>query len=161
MLPCVFTSALSMVALPRIAQAETNPKELKRLLGICTGGCVPVASLCAAALYVCAPVFSNVLYRLPELTPLFRLCAPMTVLFACVHLTSSILSSLGQQTASMIGSSTVSVVTLILTWLWTADPNLRLTGVVWAQSVGQILSLAFNSIIFVCWNRKRNQTVFL
>ena len=41
MLPCVFTSALSMVALPRIARAEDDPGELRRLLATCLASCLP------------------------------------------------------------------------------------------------------------------------
>ena len=32
LLPCIFTSALSMVSLPRLAKAEKNRPELKRML---------------------------------------------------------------------------------------------------------------------------------
>lgn len=157
MLPCVFTSALSMVSLPRIAQAEEQPSELRRLLGLCLMSCIPVSMLCAGGLYLLAPFFSNVLYRLPELTELFRFCAPLAVLYAISHMSSSILSALGQQTQSMYVSCLSSVLTLGLTWFFVGKPHLRLSGVVLAQFGGQVAMVVLNAAVFVGWNRKHQR----
>ena len=63
MLPCVFTSALSMVALPRIAKAEDNPRELRRLLLTCLASCLPVSLACTALVFAAAPFLANTVYR--------------------------------------------------------------------------------------------------
>lgn len=155
MLPCIFTSALSMVALPKIAKAEEQPSEMRRLLLLCTSSCMPFSALCGAGIYLCAPLLAVKVYQLPELSELFRLCAPMTWLMSLQHLAGSILSALGQQKRALYASSIVSVVTLALTWLWAADPTLRITGVVWAQYSGSLLSLLLSCLILHKWRRER------
>ena len=141
MLPCVFTSALSMVAVPRLSRAEDHPQEFSRLIRLCLTGCLPAAVVSAGLIYLAAPLLSNQVYRQPELTELFRLCAPMTMLFALSHLCGSVLSALGQQKASMLSSCAVSVVSVMLTWLWAGDPALRLLGVIRAQYISQLMSI--------------------
>ena len=91
MLPCVFTSALSMVALPRIAKAEDDPRELKRLILTCLGSCLPVALGCTALVYL--PLAGSGQYRLPyggADPALFRMGAPLTALFAVSHLIGAV-----------------------------------------------------------------------
>lgn len=156
MLPCVFTSALSMVALPKLVKAEEKPGEMRRLLGLCFAVLIPIASICAGGLYLLAPFLSNRLYRLAELTSLFRFCAPMTVLFALSHMTGSVLSALGQQKRSMYASCLVSVATLFFTCLWARNPALRLYGVVFAQYAGQLLSILSSVILLLLWHREHH-----
>lgn len=155
MLPCIFTSAISMVALPRIAQAEENPAELRRLLLQCLLGCVPVSLICSVAIFAASKVLAVSVYRLPELSALFRHCAPMTVLLALAHLTGSVLSALGQQKRTFYASCLVSCATLALTWLWAGDPAQRLMGVVRAQYVSHALSIALSVAILLLWRRER------
>ena len=141
MLPCIFTSALSMVMIPRIAQAEEQPSELRRLLVKSALACMPFSALCAFGIAAAAPLLALRIYRLAELTDLFRLCAPMTLLFSANHLTGSALSALGMQKKSLFASAFVSVLTLGLTWLWAGNPSLRLGGVIQAQYAGSLSSL--------------------
>lgn len=144
-LPCIFTSALSMVILPRITQAEQQPSELRRLLLKGLAGCIPFSAVCSAAIYACAPLLSIRVFGLAELTALFRLCAPMTFLLSLEHLTANFLSALGQQKQSLFASCMVSVITLALTWLLTAQPQMRIEGVVAAQYAGHLTCLGFDS----------------
>ena len=155
MLPCVFTSALSMVSLPKLAKAEEKPGELRRILGLCVSALLPAGMLCTAAVYLLAPFLSCRVYRLAELTDLFRFCAPMTLLFALSHLTGSVLSALGQQKRTLYASSLISVVTLLLTWLCAGSPSLRLRGVVIAQYAGQILTFISSLLLLWKWRRER------
>jgi len=157
MLPCVFTSALSMVAVPRLAQCEEKPQEFKRLLTLCVTGCIPVAVISAWLIRLLSSFLSNTVYRQAELTTLFRLCAPMTVLMAAEHLSGSILSALGQQKRSMYASCAVSCTTLLLTWLWAAEPASRLHGVIAAQYVGHTLGLALNLLLVFLWKREKQR----
>lgn len=156
MLPLIFTSSLSMVLIPRITKSEDHFAKLYRLLAISIGTCFPIAAVCTGMLYWFSPVLANVVYRQAELNSLFRICAPLSILFALGHLTSSILSALGQQRRSMFASVAVSVSTLALTWIWT--PKNQLTGVVHAQYAGQLISLALNGIIFFLWHRDRHHS---
>lgn len=155
MLPGIFTSALSMVTLPRIAQAEEQPSELKRLLLLCAAACIPFSLLCWAAIWGAAPFLSVVVFRQPELRALFEQCAPMTVLMSLNHLGGSVLSALGQQRRSLYASCIVSLATLWLTWLWAASPDLRITGVIRAQYAGLTVSLLSTVLIFWRWRRER------
>jgi len=144
MLPGIFTSAISMVALPRIAKAEEQPSELKRLLCLSASGCTVFAMLCAIAVWCASPFLAIRLYRQAELAHLFRLCAPMTLLFSANHLLGSTLSALGLQKQSLYVSCSVSLVTLGLTCLWAADPAMRLQGVVLSQYAGHGLTLVLS-----------------
>ena len=141
MLPCVFTGSLSMVLLPRIALAEKDPRELG--LGS------------AAAVWLAAPLLARWLYRLPELTPLFRFGAPLCLLFAFAHVSGGVLSALGLQKLSMLGSLPVSGLTLLLIWLLPARPELRQYGVLLAQGVGQLCMLFWNLGVLVFRQKKR------
>lgn len=158
MLPGIFTSALSMVTLPRIAKAEERPRELRRLLFMSFAACLPFSLLCWLAIHAAAPVLSLMVYRQPELRPLFEQCAPMTVLMSLNHLGASVLSALGQQRRSLYASCAVSVVTLALTWYLTEKPALRIAGVIQAQYAGLILSLVLVVAIFCLWRRERSIT---
>lgn len=155
MLPGVFTSALAMVSLPKIAKAEQSPSLLRRLLLLCAGSCLPVAAFCTAAIHIAAPFLAQRIFRLPELTALFRLCAPLTLLTAAGHVTGTVLSGLGLQNASMVISSIVSLCTLGMTWLWAGDTNRRIAGVVHAQYAGQILSILLSVLWLLYWKKKR------
>lgn len=155
MLPCIFTSALSMVAIPRIAKAEDHLHELKRLLILCVASALPVALLSSGAIYLTASFLANRIYRMAELADLFRLAAPLTALFAFSHVTGGIISALGQQKRSMIGALIISTITLIFTYLLTANPALRLSGVVYAQGIGQTATILWNIGILVIWRRER------
>ena len=159
MLPCVFTSALSMVALPRIAKAEDDPRELKRLILTCLGSCLPVALGCTALVYLSAPVLANTVYRMAELTALFRAGAPLTALFAVSHLIGAVTTALGQQKRSMYGAVAVSGATLAMTCLLAAMPGLRLYGVIAAQAVGQVLILLWNVGILALWRKERRSVI--
>lgn len=157
MLPCIFTSALSMVALPRLSKAEEVPSELKRLLCLCFGASIPVALLCMLAVYVSAPLLANVVYRLAELSDLFRFCAPLTAMFALSHVIGGIVAALGQQKRSMYGALVASFVTLIMTCFLTADPRIRVNGVVYAQAAGQLISIFWGLGVIALWRKERRQ----
>lgn len=158
MLPCVFTSALSMVALPKLAQNEDKPKELKRVLLICFNACLAVAVVSWAAVSLTAPFLANNVYRMAELADLFRLAAPLAFLFAFSHVSGGVIAALGQQKRSMYGVLPVSIITLTLTWCLTAQPGMRLNGVIWAQMVGQMAAIVWNIVTLLWWRRdKRRQ----
>ncbi|MCI5957342.1 MAG: oligosaccharide flippase family protein [Clostridiales bacterium] len=155
MLPCVFTSALSMVAMPRIAKAEETPAELKRLILLCFASCVPMGLLCAGVVYASAPLLANRVYRLAELAELFRFSAPLTLLLALGHLTGGITASLGQQKRSMYGALAVSLLTMTLTCRLTVQPGLRLYGVILAQAAGEVLHIGWNLGVLFLWRHER------
>ncbi len=153
MLPFIFTSALSMVALPRLAKAEKNRAELKRLLLVCFGAALLVGLLSWGIIHWAAPLLSLRVYRMAELAPLFRLSGPLALLAAVGHVAMSVIAALGQQKRSMVGTLVTSVVSLVLTYLWTALPEYRLQGVIWAQSIAQLAMLLWN--LAILWKSLR------
>lgn len=161
MLPCIFTSALSMVMVPRIAKAESRPKELKRLIFLCTLCCAAAGFLGYGVLIITSPLFARLIFRLPELTEWIRMAAPLALLFPFAHVTGGLLASLGQQKLSMVGSVPVSAITLGLTWLLCAEPTLRQKGVIIAQGAGQIILLLWNVFVLQSWFRQRRKTYSL
>ncbi len=156
MLPCVFTSALTMVALPRLAKAEDSPKELRRLLLLCMGTSLPIGLICSTGVYLLAPFLANSLYRTAELSVIFRQSAPLAALFSISHVMNGISAALGQQKRSMYGAIPISTLTLILTYVLTANPNMRLYGVIAAQTVCQIISMLWQLGVLLMWRKERH-----
>lgn len=157
MLPCIFTAALSMVMLPKIALAEENPRALKRILLQCLYASLPVAALSWALIYLSAPLLANRVYRLAELAELFRLAAPLAFLHALAHISSGMIVGLGLQKRSLYGALPVSAATLLLTWRLAANPSMRLNGVVLAQEIGQIANILWSAVVLVWWRYERRR----
>ncbi len=153
MLPGIFTSALSMVIVPRIAKAEEQPSELRRLLLISLCASVPIAGICVLLVYGCAPLLAIYVYHQAELTVLFRFCAFQIMLFSVNHLIGSTLSALGQQRRSLYASALSAVCSVLLTWLWTAQSGMN--GVIRAQYASQILSIVLGSFALLCWKQEQ------
>ena len=153
LLPGIFTSALSMVALPRLAKAEENRQATLGLMIRCTGACCGVGLLCAGTIYLCAGLLANVVYRQAELASLFRLCAPLTALLAIDHILGSVLTALGQQKSAMIGASAVSVLSLGLIWALTGLPDWRLHGVILSHYASHLGSILWEAGVLWHWFR--------
>ena len=151
MLPGIFTSALSMVMVPRIAKAEEKPSELGRLLRLCVYSSMPISVLFAVLVYCCAPFMANVLYRQAELSELFRLSAFQLLLFPLNHLIGSTLSALGQQRRSLVVSCITALVTLVMTWLFAGEPLLRIKGIICAQYMSQLISVTLGFFMLLRW----------
>lgn len=161
MLPCIFTGALSLVLVPRLAKTENRLHELKRLIWLCLFCCAAAGIFSCGVLYITAPLFARMVFRLPELTGWIRSATPLALLFPFAHVTGGILASLGQQKLSMVGSIPVSLFTLALTWLLCANPTLRQKGVLIAQGAGQIALLLWNIFVLTKWFRERRNAYSL
>ncbi|MDD3336541.1 MAG: oligosaccharide flippase family protein [Eubacteriales bacterium] len=157
MLPCIFTSALTMVMLPKLAQAEEEPTELKRILLRCLYACAPVALASWLLIYSAAPLLANQVYRMAELGDLFRRSAFLAFLFAFSHVSGGVVTALGQQKRTLYGAIPISALTLGLTWILTVRPEMRLHGAILAQEIGQIASIVWNFFI-VIWRRRELRT---
>ena len=156
MLPGIFTSALSMVMVPRIAKAEEKPSELGRLLRICLYGTIPLSALMAACIRMLAPVLANVIYRQAELTVLFQQTAFQILLFPISHLVLSTLSALGQQRRSLYVSVITACSTLFLTWLLAGNPAFRIKGIIFAQYANHLLSILLGCFMLLRWKREHS-----
>ncbi len=147
MAPCVFTSALSMVALPRLAKAEGEPERLKALLAQFTRDSLLIGFLCMAGVYWLSPFVAARVFRLPELTGLFRIAAPLVPLMSLAHISSGMVAGLGQQKRAFWGALLSSGMTLLLHMLLTTQPTLRLTGALIALSAGEVLTASWNMAV--------------
>ena len=156
MMPGVFTSALSMVLIPRIAKAEEKPSELGRLFRLSLFSTLPLAGLCAVLVYFSSPVLAQSIYRQAELTPLFRRSAWQILLFPVNHLLGSTLSALGQQRRSFYVSVICSSATLMLTWLAAGNPAMRINGIICVQYASQFLSIALGIAALILWKCKHS-----
>ncbi len=149
MLPCVFTSALSMVMLPRFAQAEADRARLGALSLRVLGSGTAVWLLCAGAIALLSPFLASAVYRLPELSPLFRAACPLVALSSCNHALAGIIAGLGKQKQGMPASLCSSVLALLLTYWLTALPPLRLYGAVIAATAELALLTAWNACVLL------------
>ena len=157
MTPCIFTGALGMVMAPRLAQSDENARQCRQLLIKLFAAGLVVSVLCTFALAALAPVFAVMVYRLPELTSLFRAATPLCFLCAFENLTVGAITSLGLQKRAMYGALPSSLTALLITWFLTAQPFFRLHGVIIGLAVGHIFCILWNGWILLGW--WQNQTV--
>ena len=157
MLPCIFTGALGMVMAPRLSQSEENTRQCKQLLFKLFASGLTVSAFCTAGIFFCAPVFAVMIYRLPELTALFRAASPLCFLCAVENLTGGAIHSLGLQKSAMYGALPSSLCALAVTWILTARPTIRLHGVIIGLAIGHLFCILWNCLILNRW--WRDQTV--
>ncbi len=149
MLPSVFTGALAMIAAPALAERQKRPQALKNLFYRLLLATVGISALAMLVVYFGAELFSRYLYHQPELAPLLRVLSPMVVVFGVQQVTGSMLAGLGLQRKGLIASLIGSAMTLLMTWIMTAAPHLRLSGCAYAMIAGQTLSVLINlSMLF-------------
>ena len=153
MLPCIFTGALSLVMAPKLAQSEEKPRLCRQLLIRLFAVGASVSLICTLGMALLAPFFSVVIYRLPELTTLFRAATPLCFLCAAENLTGGTITSLGLQKYTVYGAFPASMTALVTTWILTAMPAFRLNGVIIGLAVGHILCIIWNAGIITKWWR--------
>ncbi len=153
MLPCIFTGALSLVMAPKLAQSEENPRACKSLIIRLLAAGVLVSLLCSICMVLLAPFLANLVYRLPELTALFRAAAPLCFLCAAENLIGGVITSLGLQKHMVYGAFPSSMAALLTTWILAAIPSFRLNGVIIGLAVGHILCILWNGWIIIRWWR--------
>ncbi len=152
LLPCIFTSALSMVLLPKLAKAERDRARRRRLLWLSLGASAGIGALCAALIYIAAPLLAVRAFRQPELAGVLRASCPLTALCAVSHAASGAMAGLGMQKRALYGALIASSVSLALIYPLTADPALRLYGALIAQTAAQAAGLLWN---LACMKTKR------
>jgi O-antigen/teichoic acid export membrane protein len=153
MLPCIFTGALNMVMAPRLAQSEEKARLCKGILLRLFAAGLFAAAGCSGILWLLAPFFSNVIYRLPELKELFRAATPLCFLCAAENLTGGAVTSLGLQKQTVYGAVPASMASLVITYALTANPAFRLEGVILGLAAGHVLCILWNGAILSGWWR--------
>ena len=144
MMPSVVTSALAMVVSPAVAKRQQSAGPLRALVRKTLLGALGVCLLCAALVYLSAGFIAERIYRQAELLPLLRFMSPMVVLFGIHQVVNAMLAGLGVQKKALYASLSGSTFSLILTFLLTARPQLRLYGYAFASMAGHTLTLLLN-----------------
>lgn len=153
-LPGMLTGALATVGGPAAARCKSRKKENRlifRLLSMALG----TGMLSAGGLYFFAPLLAKSLYRLPEVSPLLRAMCPLSVLLPVQQVASGLMTGLGLQKKALIASLLGAGVTLLCTYLWTADPLLHIYGAGYGNLAGHGLSL-FCSLVFLFCREKED-----
>lgn len=144
MIPSVFTGALAMVSAPALAARQDSGKAMRKMAWKLLPAAMGISLCATAVIYVGADLLSTKLYHQPDLFPLLRALAPLVLVFGLQQVSNSMLAGLGLQRKALIGSMFGSLLTLALTWIWAADPTLRLIGCAYAMIAGQGITLLFN-----------------
>lgn len=159
MLPGILTNALSVITLPKIAKAEENPSEIRRILILCLLLTLPLSVICAVMIYLGAPLLANRMYRHAELTTLFRWSASQLVLFPISHLLLNTLSALGKQKLTLAVSLLSALFSLAITWFLAGEPNLRILGVILSQYASQFFTIGLSLVALIRWRADQRITI--
>ena len=151
-LPCMLSGALSTVGGPAIARCRTKKAESRLIVRVLLSACI-AGFLCAGGLYVLSPVLARSFYRLPELTPLIRLCCPLAVVLPLRQAMSGLMTGLGLQKRSLRASLLGSAALLLCAWQWL--PLWGIAGAAWAHMAGYGLSLVCEAAGLFCRPRRR------
>ena len=146
-LPGMLSGALGTVGGPAAARCKTRRDE-NRLLARLAMTALAAGLMCAAALYFFAPLIALRLYRLPEIAPLLRAMLPLTLLMPLQQVFSGLMAGLGLQKKTLRASLIGGIVTLAFTYLWAANPALRIFGAGYASMLGHLVTLLCTGISF-------------
>ena len=141
LLPGLFSGAVALVCGPAMARCRSRFAE--RRLGVrMILASLAVGSIGAGVVYVLAPWLANRVYRLAELTPLFRAAWPVAVLLPVQQAVGGIMTGLGLQRKTLTASILGGAATLLCTWQWAARPGSGIYGALYASLTGHALTLA-------------------
>ncbi len=144
LMPSVFTGALAMVSAPALAARKGNAPALRALAWKLLPAALAI-SLCAmTGVRFGAEYIATRLYHSAELAPLLRALSPLIVVFGLQQVSGSMLAGLGLQRKALISSMCGSLLSLAMTWLLAAMPDLRLIGCAYAMIAGQGITLLLN-----------------
>ena len=144
MLPSFITCSLCMVAAPEMARRQVEGKPQKRLALRILGAALAVGLCAMAAVFLLAPLLAERLYRQAELLPLLRRCCVLVPVMALSQVTGGLMNGLGMQGKSLRIALASNLLSVLLMFMLTAQPSLRLYGAVIAIAAAQALSLCLN-----------------
>ena len=111
LLPSFITCSLSMVAAPELTRRQAQGHGQRRLTLRVLGAALIIGIAAMIGVFIFAPVFSQTLYRQPELLAMLRRCCILIPVMALCQVTSSLMHGLGLQHASLrisIGANLLS-----------------------------------------------------
>lgn len=144
MIPSFITCSLCMVAQPEITRRQSEGRALRRPILRLLRTTLTLGFMTMACVYICAPLFSDMLYREQALFFLIRRCCPMIPIMALCQVTSGIMNALGLQCTSLRISLASNLLSVLLMFVLAALPQLQLYGVMIAMGSAQLLTLALS-----------------
>lgn len=140
-LPSFITCSLCMVAAPEMTRRQTSGKPQRRLAVriLCAALAVGLAAM--GAVWLAAPLLAEKLYRQAELLPMLRRCCALVPVMALSQVTGGLMNGLGLQSTSLRISLISGLLSVLLTYILAAQPQLRLYGAIIAMAAAQALSL--------------------
>ena len=157
LLPGLFSGAVALVCGPAMARCRNRFAE-RRLGGRMILASLAAGSLGAGAVYLLAPWLANRVYRLAELTPLFRAAWPMAVLLPAQQAVGGILTGLGLQRKTLTASLLGGAATLLCTWQWAARSGNGIFGALYASLTGHALTLLCMLISLALRNKPKKES---
>lgn len=144
LLPSFITCSLSMVAAPELTRRQAQGQSPRRLIHRVLLATMAIGIAAMAGVFLLAPLFSGALYRQSELLPLLRRCCVLVPVMALCQVTSALMNGLGLQGTSLRISIGASLLSTLIMYVLSAQPALRLWGVIIAMGAGQIMTLSLN-----------------
>ena len=149
MLPGIVTSAVCMIATPAVSRQEHQPQRLRHTMRLLTLSSTGIGLLAMVGLFALSGFLGEWLYKTPALSPLIRLMSPMALIFSVHQVLSGMVTGLGLQQKTLVGTIVGSVVTLLLTALLAPLPYLRLYGAALAMLVGHVVRMAWCAVVLL------------
>ena len=140
MLPGMLSGALATVGTPAAARCADRRARGRLALRLILPA-LAAGAACGGAVYLLAPFLAMKLYRLPELSPLLRAMCPMAVLLPVQQVISGLMTGLGMQKKALNAALLGAGVNLLCTWLWAAQPQMRIFGAGYAALAGHGLTM--------------------
>lgn len=145
LLPSFITGSLCMVSAPELTRRQALGKPLRPLCIRIAIGTLGVGLLSMAGIWLFAPVIANGLYRQAELLPLLRQCCPLIPVMALSQVLGGMMNGLGLQNRSLRISLLSGFISVLATYILTAQPALRLQGALIAMALSQLITLALSA----------------
>ncbi len=145
-LPNVFLNSLSLVMIPRLAESTSSGAEkvlrfrLRKTMetsSLFIFGALPLLGAVGAPL-------TRALFQAPEAGAHFTLLTLGAALGCWQLITTNLLSAIGRQTQGAAYVLLGDALQLALTYVWVANPALRLLGYAWAAVLGASLTVGLN-----------------
>lgn len=147
-LPGMFSGALGTVSIPAVAGCRNCARQRKLMLRLLLAA-AGVGVACCSLLHVLAPFVGKNLYGLPEVGELLRAMSPMAAILSVQQVLGGIMMGLGLERKTFFASLWGALITLGLTFLWTADRQFGIYGAGYAHLVGHGVTLVCCLISFL------------
>lgn len=150
-MPMLVVFPVATVLTPAIADAVAvgNYTDARRRFALGAGGAflVGVATLLLCRIFPAA--IPRLLYDMPEVAPLVALVGLAAPFAFTGAIFGSVLHALGKTNVLLFNFIIATCIRLVLVYYWTANPDLGISGALWALLIDYSFSAVVNG--WVCW----------